>query len=83
MLSSRKGTDTSTDWDLCVICQKVQLKKTTRKLGQQMLQKILQTIVQDHGDFMLINVHDITYQLIGRGGYIACISEFVVSSAHA
>ena len=45
LLPSRKrSTDTSTDWSLCLPCQKDTRKKPTRKLGQQGLQKLLQTI---------------------------------------
>ena len=44
LLPSRKrSTDTSTDWSLCLLCQKDTCKKPTRKLGQQGLQKLLQT----------------------------------------
>ena len=45
LLPSRKrSTDTSTDWSLCLLCQKDTWKKPARKLGQQGLQKLLQTI---------------------------------------
>ena len=30
-------------------------------------------IVREHDDVTLINIHDITHQLIGREGHIGCI----------
>ena len=57
--SRKRSCDTSTDWTLCVFCQKKEPKKPTRKLGEAGIQRVRQTAADRKKYNDLANLHTV------------------------
>lgn len=46
MYSQKRSSDTTSDWDLCLFCQRKNLKKDTRKLGDTGFERVRQAAAE-------------------------------------